>query len=179
MEKLSDVIERTDAELSGAILDVFLKHRLSDDDALLFYDALSSWRFRLNDRANSRFGVCKFGSRIIELNMKLLDFPMDYRQTLIHETAHAIEFMIYGDSDHGPRWRSIMRDLGALPNRVGSHTKEAADALHAAQFANAREIWACDKCGVEVPIARKRKYPANTYSHNNCGGRFSVVDIYR
>jgi predicted SprT family Zn-dependent metalloprotease len=42
-----------------------------------------------------------------------------FRNTVIHELAHLVEYAIYGKmSDHGFNWREIMRKLGQVPNRM-------------------------------------------------------------
>lgn len=32
-------------------------------------------------------------------------------ETLVHEWAHAIQYSLYGDSDHGPEWGLIYADV--------------------------------------------------------------------
>lgn len=180
MSKLGAVIEEHDPTIVDLILAAVQRRGHDDDSALDIYLRLADWKFRLNGRANSRLGICRMNLRVIELHARLTEFPDDYRITLVHEIAHALDYLLYGTVDgHGPRWQSIMRDLGAKPVTCGDHSQAVYDAIMSDEVQRAAEIWACQKCGQETPIARKRKYPAHNYRHRGCGGSYTVVDIRR
>jgi predicted SprT family Zn-dependent metalloprotease len=175
MNTVGQALESHDPAIVDTILDVVSERVGDSDHALNIYLSLAEWSFKLNSRAHSRFGVCKLRTRTIELHAALVDHPTDFRMTLIHEIAHALEFMLYGRCDgHGPRWQRIMRDLGEPPLRTGGHTQEAENAIRAMQTRRSVETWVCGKCGFEHGIQRKRKYPASQYRHPECGGKFEV-----
>jgi len=60
----------------------------------------------------------EFSLAFVRLSVKRL------REIVIHEIAHALEFMERGVSDHGPRWKSIALSLG-LENPVAAIQLEA------------------------------------------------------
>lgn len=55
----------------------------------------------------------------IELSSPLWDRADSKEQenTIIHETAHIIEYLMYGNSDHGVRWQEIHKKIGGTPSR--------------------------------------------------------------
>lgn len=148
--------------------------RLGVSDPEDLYGRLAAWTFVTNGRASARFGQCRYRTRTIEVHVSLLGLPEDLRLTLLHECAHALDMMVNGSSGHGAPWRRIMVALGLPPRTSGGHTAAASDALRSLRAERAVEIWECARCGAETPIMRKRKYPAERYSHPKCGGRFRV-----
>ena len=140
------------------------------------YDELASWNFVPNSKATGRYGLCRYGSKTIEVNSKLLSLPIDLRMTFFHECAHALDSMLNGrSSKHGSAWQYIMAIGFRLPSsRCGDHTAEASEALMQARAKKAVETWICNSCGSENPVMRKRKYPANLYKHTGCGGNYRV-----
>ena len=147
-------------------------------DASDRYDELASWNFVPNGRAASRYGLCRYGSKTIEVNSKILNLPIDLRMTFFHECAHALDSMLNGrSSGHGSAWQYIMAIGFRLPtNRCGAHTAEASEALTQARAKKAVETWICTRCGDENPIMRKRKYPVSMYTHRRCGGNYKVKE---
>ena len=178
MRTVGQALESHDPAIVNTVLSVIQERVGCDDKALAMYLELSEWTFKLNNKAHNRFGVCKIGKATIEVHAALVDHPFDYGMTLIHEVAHALDYLLHGDTDgHGGRWVRLMIDLGQKPLRVGGHTEEAHAAVVAMKVQTAKEMWTCSKCGYDVPIARKRKYPANRYTHSGgCGGTFTVKE---
>ncbi len=150
--------------------------RLEVDNPELLYTRLARWSFKMNGRAHRRYGQCDHAAQKIEIHKVLLDHPTDLRKTFLHECAHALDKMIHGrSSQHGGPWQHIMSTGFLLPpTRCGDHTAEASAALSDLRVVKAIETWICTRCGHEASIQRKRKYPAHTYAHNKCGGRFKV-----
>jgi predicted SprT family Zn-dependent metalloprotease len=84
------------------------------------------WSFRF-DHARTRAGLCDFRSHTISVSRHLAARYDDdeIHQVLLHEVAHALAGVGAG---HGPKWRSIARDLGYDGKRThdGSVAKELA-----------------------------------------------------
>lgn len=74
---------------------------------------LEGWSFAWDD-APRRFGVCRYREKQIGLSRKLvrLNDSETVLNVILHEIAHAIDFIRHGSSDHGPRWRQIALGLG-------------------------------------------------------------------
>lgn len=71
------------------------------------------WTFKFDD-APRRFGICRYREKQIGLSRKLvrLNTAEEVLNTILHEIAHAIDYIRHGSSDHGPRWRQIALGLG-------------------------------------------------------------------
>ena len=41
--------------------------------------------------------------------------PHEIRDTILHEIAHALAWTRHGERTHGPRWKQICREIGAVP----------------------------------------------------------------
>lgn len=93
---------------------------------------LEDWGFDFNFRFKRKIGCCKLGERTIELSgVWFIDVGMDLiieaggredlaEDTILHEIAHAIDFLNRGRSDHSWRWKKIARKIGADPTRIES-----------------------------------------------------------
>ncbi len=151
--------------------------RLNAIDLEKMYRELASWGFVTNSRVSGRFGRCNYRKRTIEVHEKLLGLADDLRQTFLHECAHALDRMIHGrSSSHGAEWKFIMAIGFRIPaRRCGGHSDEATSALSELRTAKAVETWKCERCGTEMPIMRRRKYPASMYNHRRCGGKFARI----
>ena len=141
----------------------------------MVYAKLAEWRFALNGRVLGRWGLCNYTKRTIEVHALLSDHPVDFKATLIHEVAHALDMLVYGcSSHHGARWRSIMRCLGAPP--LTTHSDAAMAAFVALRERRAYQHWRCTRCGHKVAILKRRKHPAHMYRHGSiCRGNYAVV----
>ena len=76
---------------------------------------------KVNNRLTKTAGVCYVETGKIELSGPFLDKYFDYMMTqiLAHETAHYVDFCLYGwqkyKRHHGRLWQAIMHDLGYNP----------------------------------------------------------------
>lgn len=172
-KSVSDVVKERD--LTGRIIGGL--ECLCPDKIASVVKELDTWTFRVNGRANSRSGQCRYGRREIEVHEVLMSEHNsdNLDHTLLHEIAHAVNKMINGYNDsHGPNWQRIMVAFGCEPRRTTCAS--VSSELRTRKTATMRvvETWECTRCGHEHPIARRRKYPAGMYKHSRCGGKFKV-----
>lgn len=112
-------------------------------DELFDVHGLDGWTFNF-DNATRRFGVCKWRKRTITLSRELsLMHPVEARETLRHEVAHAIT-----DPDappHGYEWYESCKLVGAKPERC-----------HSAQVPPGRYRGSCPEAACTVTYERER-----------------------
>ncbi|SIT87413.1 SprT-like domain-containing protein [Microbacterium sp. RU33B] len=79
-------------------------------EALIRLHLDESWTFAF-DNAKRRAGLCDFTAKRISVSRYLAARydDDDNHQTLLHEVAHALAGP---DAAHGPRWKSIAREIG-------------------------------------------------------------------
>jgi hypothetical protein len=112
----------------------------------------------------NRAGFCAYNRRTGETRIRLnpvawsVFAPEERRNTVLHESAHAIEFILYGKSDHGPRWRSIAQTLGCTGDRCLSLDQTTR---------------------VRAAMAKKRGLPPPTPPSGETYGSFNVGDLVR
>lgn len=111
---------------------------------LMRQHGLSDWHFRF-DRARRRLGSCHYGQRTLTLSepLTLLNDAAVIEDTLLHEIAHALT----PGAGHGPRWRSVARQLGATPRACVSASSVVVP--------RARYALVCDGCGARLPRYRR------------------------
>lgn len=68
------------------------------------------------DRARTRFGLCVYGPKRIQLSRHLvkLNDEAQVRDTILHEIAHAL---VPRGAGHGPVWRRKAREIGCDAKR--------------------------------------------------------------
>jgi hypothetical protein len=73
------------------------------------------WTFKW-DYARTRFGLCDYGKKTIQLSTYLTQaIPMsEVKDTLLHEIAHALT---PNDGGHGKQWMDMCVKIGARPER--------------------------------------------------------------
>jgi hypothetical protein len=73
------------------------------------------WTFKW-DYARTRFGLCDYGKKTIQLSTYLTQaIPMsEVKDTLLHEIAHALT---PNDGGHGKQWMDMCVKIGAKPER--------------------------------------------------------------
>jgi predicted SprT family Zn-dependent metalloprotease len=73
------------------------------------------WRFEF-DYAKRRFGVCKYGPKVIGLSRPLTDANdvLRVKDTILHEIAHALVGVGHG---HDSVWKRKCVEIGAKPER--------------------------------------------------------------
>lgn len=99
---------------------------------------LTTWVFEF-DRARTRLGQCRYGSRTITLSAPLVirNSESVVRNTILHEIAHAL---VPGDH-HGDRWRAKALEIGCTGERCfGSDVVTPTK----------RRIGRCPGCGLET-----------------------------
>lgn len=144
-----------------------LAYRLMDEHGL----TVDGWTLTL-DNAKRRLGVCRYGRREIGLSAPIvaLNDVSVIHDTILHEIAHALAGHAAG---HGPRWKSVAREIGARPDRCADASEVVAPA--------ARWKGLCRVCGFEVPrhrltaSARRAACPDCCNKHNR--GRFSEAYV--
>lgn len=122
---------------------------------------LTDWRF-VFDRATSRFGQCRYGTRTISLSGPLtaLNSEDEVRDVILHEIAHALVGPGHG---HGPVWKAKAREIGNSGNRT-----------HSAEIPQGRWAMTCPNCGKTAHFQRR---PRVTRACGKCcrehaGGRY-------
>lgn len=116
------------------------------------------WTFGF-DNAKTRAGLCNYSLHRITVSRYLAARYGDdeIHQILLHEVAHAMAGQRAG---HGPKWRSIARDLGYEGKRL--HSGSVADEL-------APWVGRCPNGHVHFRYRR----PARTLSCGTCARGFS------
>lgn len=72
------------------------------------------------DHRKTRLGVCKVRKKKILISKFFLKHNLDtfanaLEDTVRHEIAHALDAELRGHSDHGPQWKKIAKQVGAIP----------------------------------------------------------------
>lgn len=108
--------------------------------------------------AGSSVGVIRVSRHLIAHGT-----PEQIDDTLLHEIAHAVAFRRHGRKamNHGPLWRSVARDVGAVPRATCSTGLDLP----------APYRLTCRRCGATIELFRRPKYAPDRYRHKGCGGR--------
>lgn len=112
--------------------------RLSDcvaaAEALIRQHGLDGWSFQF-DSAQKRAGACAFNTKVISLSRFYCIQTGDaqVRDTILHEIAHALAGPKH---KHDATWKRIARSIGCT-----------ADRCHSVEFAPAKYIASCSRCG--------------------------------
>jgi len=125
------------------------------------YNLISlGWSYGLNRRKRS-FGICKVRHRKIELSEWYIENSNNdidfWLNTILHEIAHAIDYINRGKSDHSCIWKNIALTIGCSGERCGvSNYKENI---------NSKYSLVCDTCGKSTPKHRKPKRDSMACGH--------------
>lgn len=89
---------------------------------LMAEHGLEGWDFKFN-RQKRAVGLCCPSQRIINLSAlyaeRFLDKLNDsIEDTLLHEVAHALNYLAGTCDNHGPQWKKWCGRLGCIPHRV-------------------------------------------------------------
>lgn len=89
-------------------------------DLLVDYPFLAEWKIDF-DKAKRRAGVCKVLEKKISISLwHIKHNPVEvYKDTILHEFAHAISYELYKELGHGSVWKSVARSIGAVPKSTG------------------------------------------------------------
>ena len=103
-------------------------------EALILQHGLDGWSFQF-DSAQKRAGACVFSTQIISLSRFYCIRASDaqIRDTVLHEIAHALAGPKH---NHDATWKRIARSIGCT-----------ADRCHTVDFAPAKHIASCSRCG--------------------------------
>jgi predicted SprT family Zn-dependent metalloprotease len=88
--------------------------------------------------------------------MKLKDDEI--LDVILHEIAHALDFVRYGNWGHGKTWKQVCKEIGAKPSRLAHDISYHAPKKYKSH---------CEKCGKSTGKAHRR----GNYIHRNCGGK--------
>jgi predicted SprT family Zn-dependent metalloprotease len=135
------------------------------------------WRFEFHDRKNAA-GTCHLGNKVIKISRWLLrqnlNKGLEFENTIRHEIAHAIEFEIRGESDHGKLWKFIARQVLCTAERCFS--REQIGITETTKY-----TLVCDSCGKNTAShrAKKRDSACGNCCREHNFGRFSAKFILR
>jgi len=95
----------------------------------------------------------------------------DYIDTLLHELAHVVDFILRGRSDHSKVWKYIAKVVGATPTA----TRKASGAVK--ELVAGKYKWGCsnENCDMVHTFDRRKKKPITSYWCNKC--RSPLVDL--
>lgn len=103
-------------------------------EGLIQQHGLDGWSFQF-DSAQKRAGACAFNTKVISVSrlycLKVGD--AQFRDTVLHEIAHALAGPKH---NHDATWKRIARSIGCTGDRC-----------HAVDFAPAKHIASCSRCG--------------------------------
>lgn len=145
-----------------------LKHFGAKALFLMKKHGLWDWKFSFNNRSNI-YGICYLNRKEIKLSkIYVTQAPeTDIVDTIKHEIAHALAFVRYGDTGHGPGWKAQCRQIGARPERCSQVILKLRYAL------------VCKKCGPVGYLARVPRvntiYCCPTHRYSN----LMLVDTQR
>jgi len=111
------------------------------------------WTFSYNKR-KTILGLCAVGKKQISLSSYLINHNHDleiWKETILHEIAHAIDFETRGKTDHGIPWQNISKTIGCDPRAYCDHTE--------LKIPTGKYTLRCKKCGTESNrnrIAKKK-----------------------
>ena len=131
--------------------------------------ALQDWTLRINRRAMTKLGACKYMTQEIEISIHLLKngtWAM-VRDTLRHEVAHVLAGSHRG---HGPVWKVWAKKLGARPERTARGEKAKAMPEHK---------WGiyCQECREVVARRHRRRMKLHRKQCGKCGGSLAWIRL--
>lgn len=141
--------------------------------------ALQGWRLVVDEKPQTRLGICRYRERNIGITGWYLRYAPWWmvEDTLRHEVAHVLAGSRAG---HGPVWKRWAVLVGARPERCG---KEMPPEVEAIRPKTARERgqhkWAgrC-ACETEHKKARIMRKHMNSYSCKRCKQRITWRERY-
>ena len=100
-------------ELKVLAEQLFKEHKLED------------WKFEISTRTGVRYlGRCFPVRKKIEISLwHILQSNGELEQTLRHEIAHALDWVLFKQCGHGPSWKQACYLVGAKPDRVCANGK--------------------------------------------------------
>ena len=112
------------------------------NEAKLIYGkspVISKVRF---DKRGTVAGTCTYNNGKFELNFNkilLKEYRYEFiHETVTHEVAHAIDWVVNRKSGHSKTWKDIMVRFGAKPNRLHSYNVDKC------RVVKAKYVYECD-----------------------------------
>jgi predicted SprT family Zn-dependent metalloprotease len=114
---------------------------------------LVNWYFGYM-KAKTTAGYCCWTRKEITLSKHLVEFNnvVEINDTLLHEIAHAIDFIDRGTSDHSPRWVAIALAIGCNGKRCYSKEDKT--------MPEGKHLYSCPNCKREVRYHKRAKVRA-------------------
>jgi SprT protein len=109
-------------------------------------------RVEWNSRLKTAAGRADYPEKLISLNPRLLEYPIEIDRTLRHELAHILAQFRAGRrkiSPHGVEWRQACIDLGITDE------KRCHNLPFPARTLAARFVYRCPNCRKEFPRVRR------------------------
>ena len=134
---------------------------------------LFGWEIKFSNRKRT-LGHCNCSQKIISISNAYLNtnpFPV-MKDTLLHEIAHALQYIKTGKTNHGTGWKEIASEVGCKPIRCAD--------LREVNLPSAKYIGTCPCCGNKTKFYRKVR---KMYSCNICCNSFdtnyklSIVEV--
>jgi SprT protein len=107
-----------------------------------------------NSRLKTAAGRADYREKLISLNPRLLEYPIEIDRTLRHELAHILAQFRVGRrkiSPHGVEWRQACVDLGIADE------KRCHNLPFPARTLAARFVYRCPNCQQEFPRVRRMR----------------------
>lgn len=95
--------------------------------------------------------------------------PDEFEQTVGHEIAHIVCWLVHGTTGHGPEWKAIMVKLGLEPRRCHAYDVKGLKKRYY------KIAYACECREYELTLIRhNRILQGQTYSCRNCRGTLKL-----
>ena len=123
---------------------------------------LSGWKIKFSNRKRN-LGHCNCTKKVISISnafLKTNSYPV-MKDTLLHEIAHAFQYIQTGFSNHGREWQDIAKKVGCSSKRCTE--KEDVN------FPSGSYIGTCPECGKQTHFYREVR---RVYSCNVCSKKF-------
>ncbi len=124
---------------------------------------LKKWQIKLS-RSRKQLGYCNCSTKTIYISTEFMRLNPFYiiRETLLHETAHAIQYQKSGITNHGKEWKKIAKQLGCSTKRCIS--------IENLKMPKGKYIGKCPVCGMETHFYRKIR---RRYSCGKCSKSYN------
>lgn len=116
------------------------------------------WTFKFSN-AKTQLGYCNATDKTITFSKQYSKIDDDeIIDTILHEIAHALDYIYNKKVSHGETWKKICREIGAKPERLANDVK----------FTPSKKYtMICEECGEYLGKRHKR----GNYTHKKCGGK--------
>lgn len=138
---------------------------------LMFQHGLHDWDFKFC-RGIQLHGKANLTKKTIEISKIHALYEQNQeviRDTILHEIAHALDYLNRGFSNHDAQWKTIANTIGCVPSFRGkgtSHLPFSKKELH-------KWIGTCPKCKKKYYRNRRRKVACGVCCKEHNKGKFS------